>query len=159
MPCAEQRSLDEALGAFELRGFSAGPQRPDPGRLEPVPQSGNQRPFGADHREIDSPLFGEGDQPVQIGDGDRHAFRHFGDSGVARRAIELRHDRTRRQRPRQRMLPSAGTDEKDVQGNLVWRTGLQPCLRVGVNFKELSVWLILYSRTNRTELSYIIKDS
>ena len=49
---------------------------------------------------------------------DGHAFGDLRDAGIARRAIELRHERARGERPGKRMLASARTDEKDVHARL-----------------------------------------
>jgi hypothetical protein len=49
-----------------------------------------------------------------VGDIERDAFGFLRDAGIARRALELIGERARRHFPGQRMLASAGTENKNV---------------------------------------------
>jgi hypothetical protein len=108
--------LDEPLGGFEPRARRRRAERFDPGLFQPVRETGGQRRFRADDGEIDSFLPCERHQRVQRHRIDGDAFGLPRDAGIARRAIELRHQGARAERPGQRMLASARADEKNVQG-------------------------------------------
>ena len=49
-----------------------------------------------------------------VGDIERDQFRFLGDARIARRGVELRQHRRRRELPGQRMLAAAGPDEKNI---------------------------------------------
>src|SRR6202008_1500455 len=109
--------LDESLGCLQPRGLRSRPQRFDSERLETVGEARDQWRFGADNGEIDSLIHGKGDEALERHRADGHAFGDVGDAGVPWRAIEVRDQRAGAERPGQRVLASARTDEKDVQPN------------------------------------------
>ena len=61
-------------------------------------------------------LLAESDHRRMVGDVERHAFGLLRDAGIAGRAIELVGERAGRHLPGQRVLASAGTEQKDVHG-------------------------------------------
>ncbi len=106
--------LGESLRAFKLRGHLRGTERLDPGGFQIVDDAGAKRRFRSHHDEADALVLAEGDHRRMIGRIERHAFGLLRDPGIARRAIEAVHQRARRHFPGQRMLASAGSEQKDV---------------------------------------------
>ena len=106
--------LGEALGAFELRGLFARPERPDAGFGEIVDNPGDQRRLGSDHDQLDCILFAELDHGRVVRDIERHAFGLARDPGIAGRAPELCDERGSRDLPRQGMFAAAGTEQENV---------------------------------------------
>src|SRR5437016_5806043 len=108
--------FDEALRTFELCPFSAGAHRFDPTRFQAIPQSRNERRFGADDDECDGLRLCKGNNFVEIGSPNGDAFGDLRDAAIPRRTIKLGDKRAGRQRPGERMLPSARADEKNLHG-------------------------------------------
>jgi hypothetical protein len=106
--------LHVALGALDLRGRGGRPERLDAGGLEPVDQAQHQRPLGPDHDQVDRLLHGEPHQAVDVVGGDGDAFGLALDPGVAGRAEEPVAQRRGRDRPAQRVLPSARADHQNL---------------------------------------------
>ena len=68
----------------------------------------------ADEHKVDRTIPAKADDGRVIVDADIHTLGHFGDAGIARRAIELVEERACRDLPGQRMFAAAGTKEKDI---------------------------------------------
>ena len=84
--------------------------------MQIIGNTGNQRGFRADHHKADRVLGAKGDDRVVVGDIDVDTFRLSGNAGIAGRAIELVENRGGGDLPSQRMLASAGADQKHIHG-------------------------------------------
>ena len=104
--------LHETLGALDLGRPRGRAEGEDPGVLEPVHQTGDQRRLGADDDEVDGVAFRVRDQSVDVLGGDVDACGHARDPGVARRAGQSRAQRRFRDRPAQRMFTSARSNDQ-----------------------------------------------
>jgi hypothetical protein len=82
--------------------------------VKPFGDACDQRRFGSDHDEIDGFIAAEGGDGLVVGDVERDQFGFLGDAGIARRGVKPGQHRRGRQLPGQRMLATAGTDEKNV---------------------------------------------
>ena len=110
---AAQR-LGEILRAFQPPRRFGRTERLEAGGIEIVDHTGRDRRIGADHDEIDRVAPAEIDHRRMIGDIDRHAFGILGDAGIAGRAPQFRHQRGRRDLPRESVFAAAGTEQKNV---------------------------------------------
>ena len=106
--------LGETLGAFELRRCTRWAEHLEAGCLQIVGDARNQRRLWPNHDEIDLEFFGKPNDRRMIGQIDRHALRDFSNAGVAGRTIQLAQQRTGTDRPCQRVLTPAGTENKHV---------------------------------------------
>ena len=108
--------LGEGLGAFELRGCLAGAEGLDAGSFQIVHETRDEGRLRPDHDEIDRHRPAEIDHGAMV----RHVQHHIGAvprrAGIAGSDEEPVAERARREAARQSMLPSAGTDEKNVHG-------------------------------------------
>ena len=85
-----QKSLVKPLEPSSCAAAFGRPEHLDPGRGEIVGQTGHQRHLRSYHHKADIAITAEGDDGGMVGGIECHALGHLGDSGVARRAIELR---------------------------------------------------------------------
>ncbi len=83
-----------------------------------VHQPGDQGSLGTDDDKIDVALARQGHQPVQIVGGDGHAFRLFGDAGIAGRAYKRLAQGRGGDGPTQGVLAAARSDHQDTHGVL-----------------------------------------
>ena len=110
VPVAER--LGERLRALQPRRRRRRPERLDAGRPQPVDQPQHQRHLRPDHDQPHTLALRQCHEPAHIVGLDRHAARHVGDPGIARRAHHLVHQRRGGQRPAQRVLaPAAAHDQ------------------------------------------------
>ena len=108
--------LGEAFRAFESRRPFRRAERLDAGAFEIVDNAGAERHFRSDDDEVDFLLLAKRDHRRVVAEVERHAFGLLRDAGIAGGAIELVGERAGRHLPGQRMLASAGTNNKDVHG-------------------------------------------
>ncbi len=113
--------LGEALGAFELGGDLARPERLDAGGGEIIDDAGRQRRLRPDHHELDRIRLAEVDHRGMVGDIERHAFRLPRDAGIAGRAPEVWSPGGGCDLPRQGMFAAAGTEQENVHRGLRMR--------------------------------------
>ena len=85
-----------------------------PAASQPVDQPQHQRHLRPDHDQPDRLGPRQRHEPVQVVGLDRHAARHVGDPGIARRAHHLAHQRRGGQRPAQRMLAPAAAHHQHL---------------------------------------------
>jgi len=76
--------------------------------------SGDQRSLGPHHHKVDLLILAERDHRLVVGEVERDAFRLLRNAGIARRAIKLVRQRARGDRPGERVLAAAGTENEDV---------------------------------------------
>ena len=124
--------LGETLGAFELRGGLARPERPDARRREVVHNARAQRRLGPDHDKTDAVCPAESDHTCVVPEIKRNELAFLRDPGIAGRTIEALHQGARRDLPGEGMLAAAGPQDKDVHLNstrddlnahVTWRSG------------------------------------
>ena len=110
---ANAEGLGEGLGALEAGGRGARPKCLDPRRLQPVDQTEHERQLGPGNDQLDRPLAAEGDDAVEVVDGERHAGRFARDRVATRSAEQLAHQGRGGERPAERMLAPARPDDHD----------------------------------------------
>ncbi|MCY1462307.1 hypothetical protein D9M71_800690 [compost metagenome] len=114
-----QEVLGVGLAALQLGGRSGGPEDAVASSAEPVDHASHQRHFRADHGQLDAFGLHQRQQPVQVGDLDRHvaAAGLGGGARIARRNQHLGDTGGLGQLPGQGMFTAAGADDEDLQGS------------------------------------------
>ena len=115
--------LGESLRAFEPRRRPPRPEGFDAGGFEIVDDPRHQRPFGANHHEIDPLRLAKIGHRGMVGRIEPDQLGVPGDPGVPRGAIEPVDQRTIRELPGQRMLAPAGPEQKQVHESAYMRPG------------------------------------
>src|SRR6185503_17499117 len=108
--------LGEAHRGSELRAPSRWDARLAAAAFGVVADLGAGRHFRSNDDEADFLLLAKGDHRRVVTDVERGAFGLLRDASIAGGAIELVGERAGRHLPGQRMLASAGANNKDVHG-------------------------------------------
>ncbi len=106
--------FQETLGAFEQCALRARPQRLDASSFQLVPEPRDKGRLGTDDDKINGVLSCELYQAGKIHCGDGHALRHCPNARIARGTVKLRDQRTRGERPSERVLAPARAYEKHI---------------------------------------------
>src|SRR5438105_1374893 len=106
--------LGKALRALDPGGRRARPEDGDAASAEVVRHARDERRLRPDDDEIDTELPSEREQTLGVLRPDRVAVTEPRDPGVARRGLELFERGALPERPGQRMLAAAGSDDQHL---------------------------------------------
>ena len=110
-------SLEKTLAGFQARGGFGRTEYFQPRLPKLIGNAERQRPFGADHREINLLLEGERLESHEIIRLDRNTGREAFDAGIPWRAKNLRLPRTLGDFPDQGMLATATADYENLHSS------------------------------------------
>ena len=116
MPNSAQRSLVKAFEPSSCAAALLGPKALMPAAVQIVDEARDEGRFRPDHDEVDLHHPAEIDHRRMVGHVEHHIGAVLRRAGIAGGDEKLVAERARREAPGQSMLPSAGTDEKDVHG-------------------------------------------
>ncbi len=106
--------LGELFAAFEFGGGFARTENTEAGGFQRVGQTGTERRFGADNRQIGFVGFRPSDDSGDVGGGKGEVRAELRGTGITRRAEKLRLARIILQFPAERMFPSAVSNYQNL---------------------------------------------